>query len=204
MIELLFVTNNEHKLKEVKAAIDQRFRIMSLNETGFVGEIPETHETLEENALEKARYIHNVSGKNCFADDTGLEIEALNGRPGVYSARYAGDQPSFDDNMNKVLMEMKDVSNRKARFRTVIALILDHKEYLFEGLVEGIILTEKRGTDGFGYDPLFLPEGYSQTFAEMPLPLKNQISHRGRAVRNLLSFLQHYIPLSADQQVIDH
>lgn len=186
---LIFATNNAHKLKELKDAVRGKISIAGLSEIGCAEDIPETSETLEGNALQKARYIYEKYGKDCFADDTGLEIEALEGRPGVYSARYAGEGKSFEDNMNKVLEEMKGCTNRNACFRTVIALILQGQEYLFQGRIDGIILTEKRGIQGFGYDPIFQPEGYAVTFAEMPLSEKNKISHRGLAVQQLTEFL---------------
>ncbi len=186
---LIFATNNAHKLHELKEAIGGKFAIAGLSEIGCAEDIPETADTLEGNALQKARFIYDKYGKDCFADDTGLEIAALDGRPGVYSARYAGETANFEDNMNKVLAEMKGMSKRNARFRTVIALILDGVEYFFEGSVEGEILTEKHGREGFGYDPIFRPVGYDISFAEMPLSEKNRISHRGRAVQQLTAFL---------------
>ncbi len=186
---LIFATNNAHKLSEIKAAIQQKIEISGLSEIGCAEDIPETSDTLEGNALQKARFIYEKYGKDCFADDTGLEIDALEGRPGVYSARYAGEGKSFEDNMNKVLEELKGNQQRGACFRTVIALILQGKEYLFEGKVCGDILTEKHGTKGFGYDPIFRPDGYDITFAEMPLDEKNRISHRGLAVQKLVDFL---------------
>ena len=189
-MDLIFASNNKHKLDEVKALAGVDFTIISLSEIGCCEEIPEDYPDLQGNALQKARYIHNRYKKDCFADDTGLEIEALDMRPGVYSARYAGENCSFEDNMNKVLQEMQDITNRKACFRTVIALILDNKEYLFEGKVDGIILTEKHGDEGFGYDPIFQPEGFSKSFAQMDMDEKNSISHRGRALEKLMDFLR--------------
>jgi XTP/dITP diphosphohydrolase len=188
-MNLVFATNNQHKLKEIRHILDQPFKIISLQDIGCSEDIPETAETLEENALMKARYIHEKYGKDVFADDTGLEIEALNGRPGVFSARYAGPDHDHQKNMDKVLLEMTGQSIRKAQFRTVIALILERKEYLFEGIVKGKILTEKHGDKGFGYDPIFQPEGYDVSFAEMDLNNKNEISHRGKATRKLATFL---------------
>lgn len=188
-ITLVFATNNSHKMTELREKLDQRFELISLKEIGHTEDIPEEQDTLEGNALQKARTIHDLYGLNCFADDTGLEIEVLNNAPGVYSARYAGEYQDSLANMNKVLLELKDKSERKARFRTVIALIFNKKEHLFEGIVEGEILTEKRGDEGFGYDPIFQPLGYDLTFAEMPLSLKNEISHRGKAVGKLMHFL---------------
>ncbi|MEA3443570.1 MAG: non-canonical purine NTP diphosphatase [Bacteroidota bacterium] len=189
MKKLVFATNNPHKLKEIKHSLGNYFEILSLSEINFFEEIPETHETIEENATEKSLYIFKRLGMDCFADDTGLEIENLNGEPGVYSARYAGKNPTFDDNMNKVLRLLKGKQNRNACFRTVISLIIDGKEIQFEGRVDGKILEEKRGEAGFGYDPIFQPNGYKQNFAEMPLNLKNKISHRGRAVKKLVEHL---------------
>ncbi len=188
-MELVFATNNKHKLEEVQKLLSNNFNLLSLKDISFKGEIPEDYETLKENALQKARYIHDRFKTNCFADDTGLEIDFLKGAPGVYSARYAGPGCTFDDNINKVLNEMGDAENRKARFRTVIALILDEKEYFFEGVVDGEILKEKQGDEGFGYDPVFRPLGYEQSFAEMILEDKNKISHRGRATQKLIEFL---------------
>jgi len=188
-MKLVFATNNKHKLEEIKQALSGKFNILSLSDINFNEEIPETHETIEENASEKSYYIFNRYKINCFADDTGLEIEALNGEPGVYSARYAGESCSFEDNMNKVLRKLDGVKNRKAQFRTIISLIIKGKEYKFEGKVEGEILINKVGCDGFGYDPIFRPIGYEETFAEMSIELKNKISHRGLAVKKLVAFL---------------
>jgi len=188
-MELLFATNNKHKIREISDLLDDRFKILGLSDVNITGDIPEDAETLAENALFKAKYVHNRTGMNVFADDTGLEVDALGGAPGVYSARYAGEGRSFDDNINKLLAEMHGAENRRARFRTVIALILDGTEYFFEGAVEGEIITERRGNGGFGYDPVFLADGYDRTFAEIPLSEKNKISHRARAMRKLLEFL---------------
>ena len=188
-MELIFASNNKHKLDEIRASVKSNHTIISLSEIGCTDEIPEDYPDLVGNALQKARYIFYKYQKNCFADDTGLEIEGLDGRPGVYSARYAGEHCSFEDNMNKVLHEMQDISNRKACFKTVIALILDNKEYIFEGKVDGIILKERQGEEGFGYDPIFLPDGFSKSFAQMSLEEKNIISHRGRALAKLIDFL---------------
>ena len=189
MPDLLFATNNQHKLREIRDIMGLQIRILSLNDVNLDVEIPETQETIEGNASQKAWFIHEQSGLNCFADDTGLEIDALDGRPGVYSARYAGEGCSFDDNITKILLELKGVENRKACFRTVICLILDGKEHLFEGRVDGTIIKERKGIDGFGYDPVFLPDGFTQTFAEMPPYLKNGISHRGRAATKMLKWI---------------
>ena len=188
--ELLFATNNAHKLREVREIAGESVTIIGLKDANFEGEIPETQNTIEGNALQKARYICDKTGRDCFADDTGLEIDALNGRPGVYSARYAGENCNFDDNIRKVLAELDHQTNRKARFRCIITLILKGKEYSFEGKTEGIILPQKRGNEGFGYDPVFLPDGYDQTFAEMPPYLKNGISHRGKAVTRMVRFIE--------------
>lgn len=189
MKTLVFATNNPHKLEEVKAIVSGCVRVVSLAEIGCTEDIPETADTLEGNALQKARYIKEHYGYDCFADDTGLEVEALHGAPGVYSARYAGPAHDSEANMCKLLHDMEGKENRKARFRTVIALISDGKEHLFDGIVEGMLTTGKRGEAGFGYDPLFLPDGYTQTFAELGSEVKNSISHRGRAVRKLAAFL---------------
>ncbi len=187
--ELIFATNNLHKLTEIQSIVGKNFTIKSLHEIGCTEDIPETAPTLEGNALLKAEYIYDKFGKNCFADDTGLEVEALDGRPGVFSARYATDGHDFEANIDKVLDELSGVENRKARFRTVIALILDGSVQYFEGIVNGEIIAERKGVKGFGYDPVFLPDGYEQTFAEMPLAEKNKISHRARAVSKLVEFL---------------
>ena len=190
MKELIFSTNNAHKLGEVQALLEGKFALKTLRECGITEDIPETAETLEGNALLKARYVHERTGADCFADDTGLEVEALGGAPGVRSARYAGDEHDFDANNALLLKNLEGESNRKARFRTVIALILGGKEYLFEGIVEGAIIDHMSGTEGFGYDPMFVPEGETRTFAEMSAEEKNAISHRGRAVAKLVEFLQ--------------
>ena len=187
--ELIFATNNLHKLTEIQSLIGDNFILKSLQQIGCTEDIPETAPTLEGNALLKAQYIYDRFGKNCFADDTGLEIEALDGRPGVFSARYATDGHDFEANIDKVLEELAELENRKARFRTVIALILDGTVYYFEGIVNGEIIAERKGIKGFGYDPVFLPDGYELTFAEMPLDEKNKISHRARAVNKLVDFL---------------
>jgi XTP/dITP diphosphohydrolase len=192
-MKLVFASNNKHKLDEVKSALVVGFNIASLSDIQCYDNIPEDYDTLEENALQKARYIYQKYHKNCFSDDTGLEIEALDGRPGVYSARYAGEHCSFEDNISKVLSEMNGISNRKACFRTVIALILNGKEYLFEGQVDGIILQEKKGKNGFGYDPIFQPIESTISFAEMDLEEKNKISHRGRAIEKLVEFLKEIV-----------
>ena len=189
-MSLVFATNNKHKLEEISHLLEGTYEIIPLEAIGCHDDIPEDHETLEENALQKARYIKEHYGCDCFADDTGLEIEALNGQPGVYSARYAGPAKDSKANMQKVLDNMQNQANRKACFRTIIALILDGQEYLFEGRVDGEILTEQHGSTGFGYDPIFRPEGFKESFAEMDLDTKNSISHRGRAVSKLVDFLK--------------
>ena len=189
MKTLVFATNNLHKLEEVRDILGGSFRIASLKEIGCTDDIPETAETLEGNALQKARYVKDKFGYDCFADDTGLEVEALGGAPGVFSARYAGPGHDSEANMQKLLKELEGKTNRQAQFRTVVALILEGREYTFEGIVRGTILTERRGTAGFGYDPVFVPEGYAETFAEMGSEEKNRISHRARAVQKLADFL---------------
>lgn len=188
-MDLIFATNNDHKIKEISALLSPGFRLLGLSETGITDDIPEDEETLEGNALFKARYVHNKTGKNVFADDTGLEVEALNGRPGVHSARFAGIDKDSSANIDKLLKLLDGQKNRKARFRTVIALILNQKEYLFEGIVNGEIINNRRGSGGFGYDPVFVADGFSKTFAEIPLAEKNLVSHRARAFNKLLEFL---------------
>jgi XTP/dITP diphosphohydrolase len=190
-MELIFATNNKHKLIEVQEIIGNQFKLISLKEAGVFEEIPENQNTLEGNALEKARVIAHVTGGSCFADDTGLEVEALHGEPGVFSARYAGPENNAEKNILKLLLRLKDKTNRKAQFRTVIALIINKKEFLFEGVVKGEILKEKIGKDGFGYDPLFVPKGFNKSFAEMSLSEKNKISHRAIAVNKLADFLRN-------------
>jgi non-canonical purine NTP pyrophosphatase, rdgB/HAM1 family len=189
-MDIIFATNNNHKLHEVSEYIKNKYTILSLKEIGCLEDIPETAETLEGNALLKARYVYERFGKDCFADDTGLEVEALNNAPGVYSARYAGTDKDAGANMRKLLTELEGKTNRKARFRTVVALIKEGKEYLFEGEVRGTIVHEPKGVNGFGYDPIFVPENYDKTFAELDLTVKNQISHRANAVKKLVEFLQ--------------
>ena len=189
--KLVFATNNAHKLEEVAAILGDKVELLSLNDIGCQTDIPETAETLEGNALLKSSYIFKNYHLDCFADDTGLEVEALNGAPGVYSARYAGGEGhDAQANMLKLLHELEGKENRKAQFRTAISLILDGKEYLFEGVIKGEIIKEKRGDSGFGYDPVFMPEGYDRTFAELGNDIKNQISHRALAVQKLCEFLQ--------------
>jgi XTP/dITP diphosphohydrolase len=190
MKDLVFVTNNKHKVEELSPLINKQFNLISLADIGCSEDIEETADTLEENARLKARFVNLKYGYDCFADDTGLEIVSLNGRPGVYSARYAGESHDFEANLNKVLQEMYLVQNRNARFRTAIALIINRKEYIFEGIAEGIIIENRKGREGFGYDPIFVPKGFDQTFAEMSLEEKNKISHRARAVEKLVAFLR--------------
>jgi XTP/dITP diphosphohydrolase len=190
-MKIVFATNNKHKLDEIRAAVGDKHEIVSLKEIGFEEDIPETHNTLEGNAKQKSQHIYNRYKMSCFADDTGLEIDALNGEPGVYSARYAGENASFEDNMNMVLDKMTGKTNRQANFRTVISLIIDGQETQFEGKCPGQIMTEKYGEEGFGYDPIFMPKGYQETFAEMNLDLKNEISHRGLATKKLIEYLNN-------------
>ncbi len=191
-MELVFATNNQHKINEVAPLMPASIKLIGLKQLGFNGDIPETADTLEGNASMKSYFIYNQYNTNCFSDDTGLEIDALNGEPGVYSARYAGEGCSFKDNIMKVLTKLHGVENRKAKFRTVISLIINGKEYLFEGKIEGQIIKEVKGSEGFGYDPIFLPDGYNITFAQMPLEQKNVISHRALAVKKLVDFLYNY------------
>ena len=186
--KIVFATGNPNKLKEIKSAI-KSFEIVGLKDLGITEEIPETGDTLKKNALQKAKYVYDKTGLDCFSDDTGLEIEALNYRPGVYSAMFAGPDCNAENNMRKVLEELGEAPNRNAQFKTVIALILQGKEYFFEGVVKGEILKEKKGKDGFGYDPIFRPVVYKESFAEMSIAQKNEISHRGLAVKKLVKFL---------------
>ena len=190
MTEIIFATNNAHKLSEVQALLGDKFHLVTLRECGITEDIPETADTLEGNASQKSHYLYDRVGKNCFADDTGLEVEVLGGAPGVRSARYATDGHDFEANNRLLLKNLEGVTNRKARFRTVISLILDGEEHLFEGIVEGRITESAAGCGGFGYDPLFVPDGYDCTFAEMSAEEKNAISHRGRAVQKLVEFLK--------------
>lgn len=196
MKKIVFATNNQHKLDEIREILGKNFEIVSLNDIGCHEDIPETGNTLEENARQKAEYIYNKYHLSCFADDTGLEVDALNGAPGVYSARYAGGEGHDSEaNMQKLLRELGENNNRKARFRTAIALLVreegdeNPKLLLFEGIVNGTIAREKHGTEGFGYDPIFVPEGYTQSFAELGTDIKNKISHRARAVKKLAEYL---------------
>lgn len=189
-MKIVFATNNAHKLSEVAQVVGDKFELVTLRECGITEDIPENEPTLEGNALAKARYVYSRTGLNCFADDTGLEVDALNGEPGVRSARYATDGHDDEANKRLLLERMQGVESRAAQFRTAVALIVDGKEYLFEGIVRGDIACEEHGSGGFGYDPLFLPEGGALTFAEMSAEAKNEISHRGRAVRKLAEFLK--------------
>ncbi len=194
-MNLVFATNNKHKSREINNILDENITLLSLSDINILEDIPENEPLIEGNALFKARYVHNATGLNVFADDTGLEIEALDGLPGVHSARFAGEDKDSSANIAKVLAMLEGIRNRKARFRTVIALIFDKREYLFEGIVNGTIIDEKRGSEGFGYDPVFIPEGSDLTFAQMPLSEKNKISHRAMAFGKLKEFLhQQSIP----------
>lgn len=188
-MKILFATNNAHKLSEVSEVLGDGFRLLTPRDCGVTEEIPETQPTLEGNALQKARYLHERTGLDCFADDTGLEVAALGGAPGVRSARYATDGHDFAANNRLLLKNLEGTTDRRARFRTVIALILNSEEHLFEGIVEGRIIDAERGAEGFGYDPLFIPDGGDKTFAEMSAEEKNAVSHRGRAVRRLAAYL---------------
>ena len=189
-MKLVFATNNKHKLQEVRDIVGDRVEVLSLNDINCHDDIPETADTLQGNALIKARHIYNKYGMNCFADDTGLEVEALDGSPGVYSARYAGEECNSEANMLKLLQNLTGKNNRNAQFRTVIALIINGEEKLFNGIIKGIISNEKRGDSGFGYDPVFIPEGYTESFAQMSGEMKNSMSHRFRATRQLADFLK--------------
>lgn len=188
-MKLVFASNNKNKIAEIQSMLPESIKILSLEEINCLEDIPETAYTIEGNAILKADYVTQKYGYDCFADDTGLEVHALNGEPGVYSARYAGEQKNADDNMNKLLDALKNKENRSAQFKTVITLNLKGKQYLFTGIAKGNITLEKTGTNGFGYDPIFQPENYSETFAELPLEVKNKIGHRGKAVQQLIDFL---------------
>lgn len=188
-MQLIFATNNQHKAEEINSILGNEFKIITLKQAGIDIDIPEPHNTLEENASEKSGVIYNMTGWDCFSEDTGLEVESLNGDPGVKSARYAGENKSFDNNIDKLLLNLKDEENRKAQFRTVISLRLKEKEYKFEGICKGSIIAERKGTNGFGYDPVFIPEGSVKTFAEMTMEEKSQFSHRKKAVEKLVNFL---------------
>lgn len=190
MTTLIFATNSQHKIDEVRKVLGKNFELITLKEAGITIEIPEPHETLEENAREKSMTIFQMTGKNCFSEDTGLEVDALNGAPGVKSARYAGEHCSFTDNIHKLMQELADTKNRKARFRTVISLIENGQERQFEGICEGQIALKETGGNGFGYDPVFIPEGSSKSFAAMSLEEKSQYSHRRKAMDQLLEYLR--------------
>lgn len=190
--KLIFATNNQHKADEIRSVIGEQFEIITLKEAGIDIDIPEPHDTLDANATEKSQTIHTLTHQNCFSEDTGLEVEALSGEPGVKSARYAGEVRDFQKNIDKLLYNLKGKPSRKARFRTVISLILDKKEYLFEGICDGQIIEEQMGTGGFGYDPVFRPTGASINFAEMSMEEKNTYSHRRKAVTKLIHFLAAY------------
>lgn len=189
-MKLVFASNNQNKIAEIKQMLPKSIELLSLEDIGCTEDIPETAETIEGNAILKANYVTEKFGYSCFADDTGLEVEVLNGEPGVYSARYAGEQKNANDNMDKLLHNLKDKSNRKAQFKTIIALNINNEQHLFEGIIKGQIISEKRGTKGFGYDPIFIPEGFTNTFAEMEMHEKAKLSHRGIATRKLISFLE--------------
>lgn len=189
MNTIIFATNNQHKVEEVRAVLGKSFNIITLKEAGIDIDIPEPHDTLEANATEKSKTIFNLTNKNCFSEDTGLEVVSLNGEPGVKSARYAGEARSFDDNIDKLLTNLKPFENKTARFRTVISLMQDGAEHFFEGICPGKIIGEKRGNNGFGYDPVFVPDGSDLTFAEMDMAGKNKFSHRKKAMEKLINFL---------------
>lgn len=190
MKQIIFATNNRHKLEEVQAVLKSEYQVLSLKDMGLDVDIPETGITLEENALIKARYLWSEKNCDCFADDTGLEVEALDNAPGVYSARYAGEAHNSKANVEKLLQELQGIENRKARFRTVIAAIIGGKEYLFDGIINGYITEQPKGNSGFGYDPVFVPEGYDKSFAELGDDVKSEISHRAKAVKNFWKFLK--------------
>jgi XTP/dITP diphosphohydrolase len=189
-MRLIFATNNTHKTDEIRALLPKEFSIVTLKEAGIEGDIPEPHDTLQDNAAEKARTVYALAHNNCFSDDTGLEVYALNNEPGVHSARYAGEERSFEQNIDKLLQKMENIQDRSARFRAVICLILNGEEHFFEGICEGSILTERKGVEGFGYDPVFIPVGADKSFAEMSMEEKNTYSHRGKAVAALVAFLK--------------
>jgi XTP/dITP diphosphohydrolase len=190
MNTLIFATNNQNKVVEVRSILNGRFKIKTLSEAGINIDIPEPFDTIEENAIEKASVIYNLTKENCFAEDTGLETEALNGEPGVKSARYAGEERSFEKNIDKLLDNLKNKENRKARFKTIICLILDGKEIIFDGICNGTIIAERKGNSGFGYDPVFIPDGADKTFAHMTMEEKNIFSHRNKAMKKLTQYLK--------------
>ena len=191
-MEIIFATNNQHKIDEIQAILPSPFKVVTLQAAGIEIDIPEPHDTLEANAQEKARTIHLMTGQNCFSEDTGLEVNAMNGAPGVKSARYAGDGRSASDNMHKLLLELENKPDRNAQFRTIICLIIDKKEHLFEGICEGSITNAQEGSAGFGYDPIFIPSGADKTFAQMSMEEKSKYSHRRKAVDKLVAFLNNY------------
>ncbi|MEM6684942.1 MAG: non-canonical purine NTP diphosphatase [Bacteroidota bacterium] len=189
-MNIVFATNNQNKVNEVQSLLPENITILSLKDIGGIEDIPETQPTIEGNAIQKAQYVKDKYGYDCFADDTGLEVRALYGEPGVFSARYAGPQRNADDNMNKLLQNLANKKDRTAQFKTVIALILNGKQFTFTGICEGAIIEEKRGDKGFGYDPIFMADGFTETFAQISLEEKNRVGHRGKAVQKLIDFLQ--------------
>lgn len=189
-MKLVFASNNKNKIKEIQLLVPSSIQIVSLEDIGCTEDIPETANTIEGNAILKANYVTQNYGLNCFADDSGLEVDALNGEPGVYSARYAGEPKNDDNNMNKLLLNLKDINNRKANFKTVICLNINGEQHLFTGIINGKIIEEKIGNNGFGYDPIFVADGYTKTFAELSIEEKSTISHRGIAVKKLVEFLK--------------
>lgn len=192
-MKLIFATNNQHKIEEIRHIIGSHIQLLTLKEAGIDIDIPEPHDTIEKNASEKSKTIYQLTQTNCFSEDTGLEVAALNGEPGVKSARYAGDDKSFDKNIDKLLTKLKGASDTKARFKTIISLVIDGIEHLFEGICEGRIVFEKKGTQGFGYDPVFIPNGSDKTFGEMSLEEKTKFSHRKKATEKLVTFLNHLV-----------
>ncbi|HEU0063638.1 MAG TPA: RdgB/HAM1 family non-canonical purine NTP pyrophosphatase [Flavisolibacter sp.] len=190
-MKLIFATNNQHKIEEVRAALPDNFYITTLQEAGIMIDIPEPHSTLKENAKEKATTIYKLTGTDCFSEDTGLEVFSLNNEPGVHSARYAGEEKSFEKNIDKLLMNLENKENREAQFKTVVCLIVNKKEYYFEGICEGKIIKQKKGIKGFGYDPVFVPDGADKTFAEMSIDEKTAFSHRKKALDKLVTFLNN-------------
>jgi XTP/dITP diphosphohydrolase len=198
-MKLIFATNNQHKVEEIQAAIGDALEVISLKQAGINIDIPEPHDTLQANATEKSQTINRLTGENCFSEDTGLEVDALNGEPGVHSARYAGEDKAFDKNIDKLLAKLGNTSDRRARFRTVISLIWENREWFFEGICEGMITRERHGAGGFGYDPVFIPDGYTRTFADMSLEEKNQVSHRKKAADKLVGFLQNHLKVASSE-----
>lgn len=193
-MKLIFATNNQHKVEEIRHVIGESFELLTLEEAGIDIDIPEPHDTIEANASEKSRTIYRMTETSCFSEDTGLEVKALNGEPGVKSARYAGDGRSNDKNIDKLLANLEDKTDRTARFKTVISLIIDGKESLFEGICNGRIIKERKGSQGFGYDPVFIPDGSEKTFGEMDMAEKDQFSHRAKATQKLVVFLSQWSP----------